>query len=471
MNIGQPNVMTAAGTRGFTLESLGVVHGERRWPFVDPLKWYERIGYEPYAQQEAFHLSPARFKVMVAGKRVGKSFSGARELEPLIMTPETVTWIIGVQYSRAEKEFLYIWEDLFRRGGINRRACTAHRNTRGGNMEIRTPWNSVTKVVSAKDPDNIESEACDQILIAEPAQHPKSTWELARERVMDKRGTVIIPGTPSQERHWLKEMFDRGQDPGREDWFSIRISAEETPYPGREEVLRLKDDISEFRYRRDVLALFAADSEMVYPMYEEARHVHEFAYDPELPLYTCHDFGFTDPWVCLWVQIDESQERVLVLDEYYETHKTDAVATQEVLRQFSRAPWGRGHVSEGAGGKLHLASSEDAVGGIVESYPDPRGASARKELADAGFSLQIRGVTRWEGHGREGSINRGVELVRQWLETGRLWVHPRCDHTRDEFSTYHNARNGKPADEDNHAMDPLRYLMLNRFARPEPGVG
>jgi len=442
--------------RGFTPESLGIVHGERRWPFVDPLKWFARIGYDPYEQQRAFHLSPARFKVMVAGKRVGKSFAGARELEPLIMTPETVTWIIGVQYSRAEKEFLYIWEDLFRAAGINRSACVAHRNVRGGNMEIQTPWGSVVKVISAKDPDNIESEACDQILIAEPAQHPESTFELARERVMDKRGTIIIPGTPSQDRHWLKRMFDRGQDPGDEEWFSVRVSAEETPYPGLEEVLSLKRDISEFRYRRDVLAEFAASEEMVYPMFQEHLHVREFEFNPELPLYTCHDFGFAEPWVTLWVQVDESQERVLVLDEYYETHRTDAQAVREVLRQHKEAGWGEVEAGQ--------------VRGVEESYPDPRGASAREELRKAGFNCQIRGVTRWEGQGKEGSITRGVELVRQWLETGRLWVHPRCNHTIDEFLTYHNTKQGRPADEDNHTMDPLRYLMLHRFARVQPGV-
>lgn len=466
MHAQQPyETRTRPGAPGFTMESLGIVTGERRWPFVDRSKWFSRIGYDPYAQQEAFHASLARFKVMVAGKRVGKSFAGARELEPLIMTPETVTWIIGVQYSRAEKEFLYIWDDLFKRGGINRRSCTAHRNVRGGNMEIRTPWDSVTKVISAKDPDNIESEACDQILIAEPAQHPVSTFELARERVMDKRGTIIIPGTPSSERHWLKKMYDRGQDPGQEDWFSIRVSAEETPYPGREEVLSLKGDISEFRYRRDVLAMFAAAEEMVYPMFELDRHVQEFEYDPELPMFTCHDFGFSDPWVTLWVQIDESQERVLVLDEYCETHRTDAVAVQEVLRQYQGTPWGKEHVAKGAGDKLRLD------GGLEGSYPDPRGASARAELASVGFSCRIDGVTRWEGQGKQGSISRGCELVRQWLETDRLWVHPRCTNTIDEFTTYHNAKNGKPADEDNHCMDPIRYLMLNRFARPEPGVG
>ena len=445
------------------MESLGVVTGERRWSFVDRARWFARIGYEPYAQQQAFHLGydprgPVpevlpRFKVMVAGKRVGKSFSGARELQPLIMTPETVTWIIGVHYDRAEKEFGYIWDDLFRKAGINRRACKAHYNVRGGNMEIRTPWASIVKVKSAKDPHSIEAEACDQILIAEPAQHPVSTFELARERVMEKRGTIIIPGTPSVERHWLKKMFDRGQDPGRPDWFSIRVSAEETPYPGLEEVLALKDDISEFRYRRDVLAMFAAAEEMVYPMFQMARHVHEFEYNPELPVYTAYDFGFSSPWVCLWIQVDESQERVLILDEYYELHKTDSVAVVEVTQQHKAAGW--------AGGEVE---------GIEESYPDPRGASARKELADAGYSCRIDGVTQWEGSGKEGSIDRGVELVRQWLETDRLWVHPRCSNTIDEFATYHNGKNGKPADEDNHCMDPVRYMMLNRFGGVEPGV-
>lgn len=447
------NIGAVASTGGLSMEALGVVTGERRWPFVDQAAWFARIGYDPYEEQRLFHESGARFKVMVAGKRTGKSFSGARELEPLIMTPETVTWIIGVQYDRAEKEFGYIWDDLFKKGGINRRSCTAHFNVRGGNMYIKTPWDAVVKVKSAKDPHSIEAEACDQVLIAEPAQHPVSTWELARERVMDKRGTVIIPGTPSVEQHWLKKMFERGQDPGRPDWFSIRMNAETTPYPGPDEIRALKDDISDLRYRRDVRAEFVATAEIVYPMFEIITHVEAFDYNPDLPTYCAFDFGFSSPWVCLWFQVDESQERVLVLDEYYETHKTDAVAVKEVVAHHKAAGW--------AGG---------TVEGIEESYPDPRGASARKELADAGFNCRIDGVTQWEGSGKQGSIDRGVELVRQWMETGRLIVHPRCEHTIDEAGTYHNGKDGKPADEDNHCMDPLRYMLLNRFGGVEPGV-
>ena len=223
------------------------------------------------------------------------------------------------------------------------------------------------------------------------------------------------------------------------------MNAEETPYPGREEVLRLKGVLSDLRYRRDIRAEFVATAEIVYDTFEVGVHVREFEFNPELPLYAASDFGYEDPWVTLWIQEDPSQDRVLILDEYWHTHRTTAVNVEAVKARQDQ--WG---------GMEHLKGM----------YPDPSGAEARAALKAAGFHCSIRGGN---------DIESGVDRVREWLrvrEDGRpgLIVHPRCLHTIDEFQTYHNDKSDKPADEDNHTMDPLRYYFLNRKRRRTPRI-
>jgi len=426
---------------------MGIMAGQRREAWIDPARWWQRIGYEPYAQQLAAHASNARFKVVVAGKRTGKSYWGSREAEPLILTPETVTWIVGVQYDRAEKEFSYIWDDLFRKAKLE--ALESHYNVRGGHMYIRTAWNSVIQVKSAKDERALESEACDQIIVAEPAQHKESTIELLMERLMEKRGTLILPGTPSTDGHWLKRYYDRGQDPGEPDWYSIRFSGEEVPYPGRDECLRLKPYLSELRYRRDILAEFVATARIVYPTFEQSTHVDAEAagYRRNLITYTVHDFGYTDPTVCLLCQEDPSMERLFVVDEYYKTRRTNEQNAKAVAAWLAAKGYPEPQKLDGC-------------------YPDPSAPGAIAELKKLGFRPVTRGVVSRQEE--ETPIKRGVEIVRRFLGTrsdGRpgLIVHPRCKHTIDEAGTYHNKKGtDEPADEDNHCWDPIRYGLMNR---------
>lgn len=421
---------------------LGLGAGQRCRPWVDKSAWFDEIGYEPYEQQRNFHDSEARFRTYLAGKRTGKSYCASRDVEPLILTPGTNGWLVGVHYDRAEREFAYLWDDLVRGrfGGHRLGMVEKHYNVRGGHMLFRTAWGSTARVKSARDEDSLEAEPLDWAILCEPCQHKFSTYELIRERVAERRGIILLPGSaPPNNAHWITDLILRGENPEEPDFAAWRVRASECPYPGADELAKLRTQISDLRYRRDFECELIPSEEMVYPGFSELSHVESLRYDSALPLYLCMDFGFSNPWVCLWVQVDRD-DRVLVLREYYHRRRTNQVNTSKIL-------------------EFHEARG---FGEITNCYPDPSGASEIAELKAQGLPVSTAG-------GRD--VKRGIGIVRDKIERADgglpgLVVDPTCVHTIDELQTYHNTPGtDEPAKEDDHCPDALRYLHLNLFRR------
>lgn len=427
----------------------GIVPGERRTPWYTRDSWFRSVDYRPYAQQAAFHASQKRFRIYMAGKRTGKSMSASKDVENLIMTPGTVGWFVGVTYERAEKEFLYTWDDIVRGRSASGKKYKMHRrarNTRGGDMMYHTSWDSVVKCISAKDPENIESEALDWFVLCEPAQHKEESWELLRSRVSEKRGIGIFSGTPPPANHWLKRLFDLGQNPDDPEFESWRVSAEACPFPGYDECMAMKRVLSDYRYRRDVLAEFVATDELIYPTFDYPVHMDRVPYRKGQPLYLGIDVGFSNPYVCLWAQTDGDSLRIV--DEYYERRRTEAENADAVVAQ-------------------HKERFGDDMSNIVFAYPDPHSPSAIKELKNRGIPCTIAGGCDVPG---------GIELVRQFLEhpagsQPRLVADYRCEQYANEMTLYHNKKGkDEPAKEDDHCPDALRYMVLNLFGKAELGI-
>ena len=70
-------------------------------------KWFNFVNYEPHSGQKKLHFPPGgiynadnnpngtRYTVVSAGRRFGKSFSAAREIEIQLCIPNSVCWIIA----------------------------------------------------------------------------------------------------------------------------------------------------------------------------------------------------------------------------------------------------------------------------------------------------------------------------------------------------------------------------------------
>jgi phage terminase large subunit len=169
-------------------------------------------------------------------------------------------------------------------------------------------------------------------------------------------------------------------------------------------------------------------------------------YDPNLPVYRTLDFGFVNPFVCLWIQVDPAGV-VRVIDEYVRSRATICVHAGEMK---SRTPVPEEQVA---------ATFCDPAGKGVN---DVTGTSVVRELREMGIVVRSR---------RSG-ILEGVELIRRAIRSGdsqsKLLISPRCQRLIEAMRCYHYPEFGCAASElplkdgvYDHTIDALRYFFVN----------
>ena len=85
--------------------------------------------------------------------------------------------------------------------------------------------------------------------------------------------------------------------------------------------LKIDDCITQMRrssragWEAEMLCIKPNLENVVFDQFDAPIHVRPIEYDANLPLYRSLDFGFANPFVCLWIQVD-SEGVVRVIDEY-----------------------------------------------------------------------------------------------------------------------------------------------------------
>ncbi|HUT28535.1 MAG TPA: hypothetical protein VMX13_01995 [Sedimentisphaerales bacterium] len=184
----------------------------------------------------------------------------------------------------------------------------------------------------------------------------------------------------------------------------------------------------------------------VFAEFDPDLHVRTLDYDPDLPTYRSLDFGFVNPFVCLWIQVDDNGT-VRVIDEYVRCRATIDVHAAEIRQ---RTPSGESRVA---------ATFCDPAG---RSVNDVTGTSTIRELRSLGIVTQYR----------RSSILQGIELIRRAIRAGdgksRLLISPRCQRLIEAMQCYHYPEIGSAATElplkdglYDHPIDALRYFFVN----------
>jgi len=187
---------------------------------------------------------------------------------------------------------------------------------------------------------------------------------------------------------------------------------------------------------------------VVFDEFDPAEHVRPIDYDANLPLYRAIDFGFVNPFVCLWIQVDD-EGVVRVVDEYLRSRATIDVHADQIT---SRTPGGESKVA---------ATFCDPAGRGVN---DVTGTSAVRELRAHGI------ITRY----RRSGILEGIELIRRAVRAGdgksRLVISPKCPRLIEAMQCYHypegasGSAGGELPLKDglyDHPIDALRYFFVN----------
>jgi hypothetical protein len=224
--------------------------------------------------------------------------------------------------------------------------------------------------------------------------------------------------------------------------------------------LRIDDCITQMRrssrsaWESEMLCIRPSSENVVFSEFDASVHVRPVDHDPNLPLYRTLDFGFVNPFVCLWVQID-GEGKVRVIDEYVRSRATIDVHAKEMK---ARTPCPEERVA---------ATYCDPAGSGAN---DVTGTSSVRELRSFGIPVKYRRST----------ILEGIELIRRSVRAGdgstSLAISPRCVRLIEAMECYHypddvRAASGELPFKDgvhDHPIDALRYFFIHvkRPTRP-----
>jgi hypothetical protein len=434
-------------------------------------KIWEYTGWDPYDLQRELLLDRTRNKVIAAGRRAGKSQTGAHRLVPeafrtwseLNMLRQRGIrreyWIVGPEYSDSEKEFRVIYSAMQLLGFEFDHPGT-YNNPESGNMQISL-WDKrfLVTAKSAKYPQTLVGEGLSGVVFAEAAKLKPSVWiKFVRPMLADFNGWSHFGSTP-EGKNWFYDLWTNGQDPDRPDWHSWRAPAWANPYvfPGgvNEELLKwlseqhrygrlnkaiealremgryIRDentgvmhpdgihpeiwalwlDMSAEMFNQEIAALFTEYVGRVFKDFDEEIHVNSDGFRAGWETWACADYGFTNPFVWLIVQTDPRHERFHVLDEVYEMGRTTEEMAQIIKDRGMNPATLRGF------------------------YPDPAEPDRTRRLEQL---LHLRSVD-------PGALmlQDRLEWFRRKLKVGlledsrpQLTIHRQCVNTIREFNDY-----------------------------------
>jgi len=188
-------------------------------------------------------MSNARFKVLAAGRRWGKTRLGVWLcLEQAWKGGRS--WWIAPTYSMA----LEGWKDL-RNIGIEYGTIIKE-----SEKTIITPLGGMVSIKSADNPDRLRGAGLDFVVLDECAFMKENTWaEVVRPTLTERQGGALFISTP-KGYNWFEKLYHEAEN--REDWARWQIPTSSNPYVPKSELEIAKKEIGSYLYSQEYLAEF-----------------------------------------------------------------------------------------------------------------------------------------------------------------------------------------------------------------------
>lgn len=373
-----------------------------------------------------------RFRVLLAGRRFGKTILAIEEmLFKAVTTDKARIAYIAPTYQAARD---IAWAQL------KDRVKELNADINESRLEITLPTaNGEKSTIFLRSWDNVETlrgQYFNFLVLDEVAMFRDFNvyWEeVLSPTLTDKKGGCLFISTPKGFNHFY-DLYNRQNNQEKyPDWISFHYTSYDNPFIPHEELERERASKPEDAFAQEYLADFRKQEGLVYKEFNRDRHVFK---DVEvIPSSITEtivglDFGYTNPCAVLTIKKD-FDGTYWVVDEWYKTGQTDA----------------------------QIAEYAESIAGN-KYYPDPENPGGIKELSDKG--LNVIEVVKGKG-----SVEQGIDRVRQLFKTNKIRILANCTSLINELESYRYEEKKpdknepeKPVKENDHAVDALRYAVV-----------
>ena len=246
----------------------------------------------------------ARFRVLITGRRFGKTYLAINELAKFASQPNKRVWYVAPSYRQAKA---ICWSEL-------KDKLIDHKwvkNINNSDLTITLRNNSRISLRGADNEQSLRGVGLDFIVLDEFADIHKEAWfEVLRPTLSDKQGHALFCGSPRGFGNWSYELYKLSET--NKDWSSFKYTTLEGGNVSDEEVEQAKQDLDIRTFQQEYEATFVNYSGMIYYNFDRQKNIIE-KFDKEYPtLHIGLDFN-VDPMTAVVCYV--FNETIVVIDE------------------------------------------------------------------------------------------------------------------------------------------------------------
>lgn len=343
--------------------------------------------------QKTVAQDETRFRVLVGGRRFGKTTLAIRELCYHARKPNQTCWYVSPSYRMSRQ---IAWEKLktilYKLNWVQK--------ANEAELTLLLKNNSKICLRGADNADSLRGVGINFLVMDEVSLIPQSAWtEVLRPTLSDTLGKALFIGTPKGIGNWLYDLYQT-QDDG---WSSHRFTTIQGGWVDQSEIEAAKRDLDKRTFDQEYNSTFETYSGVVYYNFKREQNVKQLTFDkPQNIIHIGIDFNISPLSAVCFVIADN---KMVIIDEI-EMYGSN---TDELVNEiYARFP----------GTKIFV-------------YPDPS-AKARKTSAGGRTDISILANAGMivKAPNKHMPVRDRINAVNSKLCNGagerQILVHPKC---------------------------------------------
>ena len=250
--------------------------------------------------------SKSRFRVLVSGRRFGKTYLCITEMMKYATGVNKKIWYVAPTFKMAKE---IVWSKL--KEMLSEFNWIEDINESNMTITIKKTGSKIS-LKGCDAYDSLRGVGLDFLILDEFADIDEKAWtEVLRASISDTEGDVLMCGSPKGYGNWSYRMYLKGQDQDKE-WDSFQYTTLQGGMVSEHEIEQAKQDIDIRTFRQEFEGTFENYAGSVYYNFHPVESVVDKQIDWTKPLHIGMDFN-VDPMSACVGQIEK--DKIFFLDE------------------------------------------------------------------------------------------------------------------------------------------------------------
>jgi phage terminase large subunit len=355
--------------------------------------------------QEEVAACTKRFRVVIAGRRWGKTTLAIREMCKIAREPNKDVYYIAPSY-RMSRTIIF---KRLKQKLLDLRWVKKINET---NLEFSLKNGSTISLKGADNPDSLRGVSLSAAVFDEFAFMDREVWDtVIRPALSDQQGSALFITTPIGKSNWAYDLYCM-QEEHRDNWQSFTYTTLEGGFVPPEEIEAAKAEMSEQQFKQEFEASFVTASNLIAWAFSREHNVCRLDAASTAMIHVGMDFNVTP--LCAAVFVQHGREMYQIDEILMHNSHTGEVA-DEIRRRYPQSK--------------------------IMCYPDPSGRQRRSSAGgQTDFTiLQNCGFTVLAPT-RHNAVRDRINSYNAQLcsATGirSLFIDPKCKYTIESLEKY-----------------------------------